>query len=169
MIHNMTEERKKRNRCDVSLPAPLTEEELARLIESVEGRELLHAPGHLRENIFSHLQEEKRRERQWERQRALFSYRVKVLAGMAAALTVLFLVPVDGTEKADAPRTGILGYVFYGGAGDVDQWEQDILERQQEIDKAWERYQAGQARASAGKRYVQRMKEKLIRKADWED
>ena len=75
MIHNMTEERKKRNRYDVSLPAPLTEEELMRLIETVEERELLHAPGHLRGNIFSHIQEGKRK----ERQRALFSYRAKVL------------------------------------------------------------------------------------------
>ena len=40
MIHNMTDERKKLNRYDVSLPAPLTEEELMRLIETVEEREL---------------------------------------------------------------------------------------------------------------------------------
>lgn len=63
MIHNMMEERKKLNRSDVSLPAPLTEEELARLIETVEEREILHAPGHLRANIFSQIQEGKRRER----------------------------------------------------------------------------------------------------------
>ena len=96
MIHNMMEERKKLNRSDVSLPAPLTEEELARLIETVEEREILHAPGHLRANIFSQIQEGKRR----ERRRALFSYRAQVLVGMAAALAVLFLVPVDGVGGA---------------------------------------------------------------------
>lgn len=41
MIHNITEERKKLNRCDASLPAPLTEDELTRLIETIEEWELL--------------------------------------------------------------------------------------------------------------------------------
>ena len=48
MIHNITEERKKSNRRDVTVPAPLTEEELMRLIGTVEERELLHAPGHVK-------------------------------------------------------------------------------------------------------------------------
>lgn len=63
MIHNITEERKKLNRRDASLPAPLTEEELMRLIGTVEERELLHAPGHLKENICSHIHAGKRREK----------------------------------------------------------------------------------------------------------
>lgn len=165
MIHNMMEERKKLNRSDVSLPAPLTEEELMRLIETVEERELLHAPGHLRANIFSNIQEGKRR----ERRRALFSYRAQVLVGMAAALAVLFLVPVDGTEAPDPQLTGIHGTLHGKEAPGIDAWEQDILERQQDIDKTWERYQAGLEKVHARRRYFREFKEKFRDHADWED
>lgn len=165
MIHNITEERKKLNRHDVSLPAPLTEDELAWLIETVEERELLHAPGHLRGNIFSCIQEGKRK----ERQRALFSYRAKVLVGMAAALTVLFLVPVDGTEAPKPQQIGIHVMLDEGEAQGMDEWEQDIRKRQQDIDRTWERYQAGQERAYTRRRYFREFKEKFRDHADWED
>ncbi|MCX4306086.1 MAG: hypothetical protein OSJ69_09830 [Acetatifactor sp.] len=158
MIHNFTEERKKLNRHDAFLPAPLTEEELAWLIETVEERELLHAPGHLRGNIFSRIQEGKRK----ERQRALFSYRAKVLVGMAAALAVLFLVPVDGTEPL---QTGIYAALDDGKAQGVDEWEQDILKRQQDIDRTWERLERVDARRS----YFRRFTDKFRDHADWED
>lgn len=162
MIHNITEERKKLNRCDVSLPAPLTEEELMRLIETVEERELLHAPGHLRENIFSHIQEGKRK----ERQRALFSYRAKVLVGMAAALAVLFLVPVDG---AKTPQPGILETLYAEETESVDEWERDALERQRDIERTWRRYQAGQERADARRKYFRNISEKITNYKTWED
>lgn len=165
MIHNMMEERKKSNRRDVSLPAPLTEEELARLIAEVEERELLHAPGHLKENIFSQIQAGKRR----ERERALFSYRAKVLVGMAAALAVLFLVPVDGTETPGMPQSGILGAAYDEETQGVDEWEREILERQQDIERTWERYQAGQERAAARRRYFREISERFIKHKNWED
>lgn len=165
MIHNMTEERKKQNRYDASLPAPLTEEELMRLIETVEERELLHAPGHLRENIFSHIQEGKRK----ERQRALFSYRAKVLVGMAAALAVLFLVPVDGVETPQMPQSGILGTPYEGETESVDEWERDALERQRDIERTWRRYLAGQERADARRKYFRNISEKIINYKTWED
>ncbi len=165
MIHNMTEERKKRNRYDVSLPAPLTEEELMRLIETVEERELLHAPGHLRGNIFSHIQEGKRK----ERQRAFFSYRAKVLVGMAAALAVLFLVPVDGVETPQMPQPGILGTLYEEETGSVDEWERDALETQRDIDRTWRRYLAGQERADARKKYFRNISEKITNYKTWED
>lgn len=165
MIHNMTEERKKRNRYDVSLPAPLTEEELMRLIETVEERELLHAPGHLRGNIFSHIREGKRK----ERQRALFSYRAKVLVGMAAALAVLFLVPVDGVETPQMPQPGILGTLYEEETGSVDEWERDALETQRDIDRTWRRYLAGQERADARKKYFRNISEKITNYKTWED
>ncbi len=165
MIHNMTEERKKLNRYDVSLPAPLTEEELMRLIETVEERELLHAPGHLRGNIFSHIQEGKRK----ERQRALFSYRAKVLVGMAAALAVLFLVPVDGVETPQMPQPGILGTLYEEETGSVDEWERDALETQRDIERTWRRYLAGQERADARKKYFRNISEKITNYRTWED
>ena len=165
MIHNMTEERKKLNRYDVPLPAPLTEEELMRLIETVEERELLHAPGHLRGNIFSHIQEGKRK----ERQRALFSYRAKVLVGMAAALAVLFLVPVDGVETPQMPQPGILGTLYEEETESVDEWERDALETQRDIDRTWRRYLAGQERADARKKYFRNISEKITNYRTWED
>lgn len=158
MIHNMTEERKKLNRREASLPAPLTDEELERLIGAVEERELLHAPGHLRENVFSKISAEKRQ----AKKRALFSYRVKVIAGMAAALAVLFLVPVDGTEKTNMPQIGILGALGDGETPGVDEWEQDIIDRQRDIEKTWERYREGQERADARRQYFRQFSEKLI-------
>lgn len=165
MIHNMTEERKKLNRYDVPLPAPLTEEELMRLIETVEERELLHAPGHLRGNIFSHIQEGK-----WkERQRALFSYRAKVLVGMAAALAVLFLVPVDGVETPQMPQPGILGTLYEEETESMDEWERDALETQRDIDRTWRRYLAGQERADARKKYFRNISEKITNYRTWED
>lgn len=165
MIHNMTEERKKLNRYDVPLPAPLTEEELMRLIETVEERELLHAPGHLRGNIFSHIQEGKRK----ERQRALFSYRAKVLVGMAAALAVLFLVPVDGVETPRMPQPGILGTLYEEETESMDEWERDALETQRDIDRTWRRYLAGQERADARKKYFRNISEKITNYRTWED
>lgn len=158
MIHNMTEERKKLNRREVSLPAPLTDEELEQLIGAVEEREMLHAPGHLRENVFSQISAGKRQ----ARNRALFSYRVKVIAGMAAALTVLFLVPVDGTEKTNMPHSGIMGALFGEETQAVDEWEQDIIDRQRDIEKTWERYREGQERADARRQYFRQFSEKLI-------
>ena len=165
MIHNMTEERKKLNRYDVPLPAPLTEEELMRLIETVEERELLHAPGHLRGNIFSHIQEGKRK----ERQRALFSYRAKVLVGMAAALAVLFLVPVDGVETPQMPQPGILGTLYEEETESVDEWERDALETQRDIERTWRRYLAGQERADARRKYFRNISEKITNYKTWED
>lgn len=165
MIHNMTEERKKLNRYDVSLPAPLTEEELMRLIETVEERELLHAPGHLKGNIFSHIQEGKRK----ERQRALFSYRAKVLVGMAAALAVLFLMPVDGVEAPQMPQPGILGTLYVEETESVDEWERDVLETQRDIDRTWRRYLAGQERADARRKYFRNISEKITNYKTWED
>lgn len=165
MIHNMTEERKKLNRYDVSLPAPLTEEELMRLIETVEERDLLHAPGHLKGNIFSHIQEGKRK----ERQRALFSYRAKVLVGMAAALAVLFLMPVDGVETPQMPQPGILGTLYVEETESVDEWERDVLETQRDIDRTWRRYLAGQERADARRKYFRNISEKITNYKTWED
>lgn len=165
MIHNITEERKKLNRRDASLPAPLTEEELMRLIETVEERELLHAPGHLKENVCSHIHAGKRR----ERKRALFAYRAKVLVGMAAALAVLFLVPVDKTEAQERTQTGFRELVREEEMSVNDAWERDILDRQRDIDRTWERYLKGQERTDVGKRYFGRVAEQLRNYTDWED
>ena len=151
MIHNIMES--------------ITDEELTRLIEQVEEQELIHAPGHLKENVFLQLD----RQRRTAKKRQLFSYRAKVLVGMAAALTVLFLVPADGAEKVDSPRSSILSSLLpEKETGGVDEWEQDAIERQQDIDKTWERYREDQERADARKQYFQDVKDKLQNIENWE-
>lgn len=165
MIHNIMEEREKRYRREGPLPVSFTDEKLSRLIEQVEERELIHAPGHLKENVFLQID----RQRRTAKKRQLFSYRAKVLVGMAAALTVLFLVPADGAEKADSPRNSILSSLLPEKETDgVDEWEQDAIERQQDIEKTWERYREGQERADARKQYIQDVKDKLQNIETWE-
>ena len=165
MIHNIMEERKKRSGREGPLPVSFTDEELIRLIEQVEEQELIHAPGHLKENVFLQID----RQRRTAKRRQLFSYRAKVLVGMAAALTVLFLVPADGAETADSPRNSILSSLLpETETGGVDEWEQEAIDRQQDIDKTWERYREDQERADARKRYIQGVKDKLQNIETWE-
>ena len=96
MIHNITEERKKLNRRKTSLSEPFSDEELLRMIGQVEEKALIHAPKGMKGEILFRLDEE----RQKRKKRQLFSYRAKVLVGMAAALAVLILVPADRTGTA---------------------------------------------------------------------
>ncbi len=166
MIHNITEEREKRNRRDSSLDYSFTEEELVRLIDQVEERALIHAPGHLKDRIFFQLDEE----RQKRKQRQLFSYRAKVLVGMAAALAVLFLVPADMERTTGKPRNSILESLSAETDADgMEGWEQEALERQRDIDEAWERYCREQERADERKQYFENMADRLTNRERWED
>lgn len=166
MIHNITEEREKRYRYDASLPDSFTEEELLRFIGQVEERELIHAPGHLKEDVFRRID----RQRKQERNRRLFSYRVKVLAGMAAALTVLLLIPAERQTTPDSPRLAFAIPFLQGEETPVeDEWEQAAIERKQDIDRVWERYQRKQERKDAGERYLQEVKDYFTNNFEWED
>ncbi len=166
MIHNITEEREKRNRRDSSLDYSFTEEELARLIDQVEERALIHAPGHLKDRIFFQLDEERRK----RKQRQLFSYRAKVLVGMAAALAVLFLVPADMSGTAETPQGSILESLSAETDADgMEEWEREAAARQRDIDEAWERYCREQERADERKQYFENMADKLTNRERWED
>ncbi len=164
MIHNIAEEREKLNREDASLSQTLADEELLRLISQVEEQALIHAPAHLKDTIFFQLEKERQRRKKGQ----LFSYRVKVLVGMAAALAVLFLVPVDKTGVTDMPHTGILERL-QEETGKSKEWEQEVLDRQRDRDKTWERYRKGQERAEARRRYFEDMANKLTNYENWED
>lgn len=84
-----------------------TDEELNLLIEQLEEQEL-YAPRHLKEEIMN-----KAFPKQTERAKpkhksgisepiTLFTYRLKIVAGMAAALIMLMLIPIQsGTDAAD--------------------------------------------------------------------
>lgn len=164
MIHNIADEREKLNRRESSLSEPLTDEELLRLIGQVEERALIHAPGHLKDTIFFQLDEE----RQKRKKRQLFSYRAKVLVGMAAALAVLFLVPVDKTGTLETPHIDILDQL-HEELEEPEAWEQEVLDRKLEIDRTWERYRKGQERAEARRQYFENIANKLTGYEEWED
>lgn len=155
MIHNIEDKQKMYER---QSPAAgmLNEEELASLIKQVEEREMLHAPVHLKENVL--LQVRKQRQRTQKIQ--LFSYRAKVLAGMAAALTVLFLVPV-GERETDRLSNGIFERVLWQEQEDVDEIQQGALERQRQIDQAWQKYQEEKERENAREAYFHGIESKI--------
>lgn len=166
MIHNLLEEREKRKKQEAFPADAFTDEELLRLIEQVEERELIHAPGHLKEDVFQRID----REREREQNRRLFSYRVKVLAGMAAALTVLLLLPIEGQNVPESPGYSIVDRLLReDGTSAADEWEQEVLTREQEIDREWERYRKKQERKEAGERYVQEIKDYFSNYFIWED
>lgn len=166
MIHNISDEREKRYWQDAPLPDSFSEEELLRFIGQVEERELIHAPGHLKEDVFRRID----RQRKQERNRRLFSYRVQVLAGMAAALMLLLLLPAE--RQATSDRTGfatIIPFLRGEETTGADEWEQAALERKQDIDRVWERYQKQQERKDAGERYLQEVKDYFTNNFEWED
>lgn len=78
----------------------LSDEELTRLIEELEGQEL-YAPKHLKEEIlnkaFPKQTEQAQPKPKSARQKpvSLLAYRLKIVAGMAAALVMLVLIPMQ--------------------------------------------------------------------------
>ena len=129
MIYNIEDEKKKlkyQNSDDFS--GYLSEEALRKLIEQVETQEMLHAPVHLKGNIMTQIQRVRRK----RRKRQIFSYRAKVLIAMAAALTVLILMPAGEAEDA--------GHTFLQNHAAAVSMEQAAMERQKDIDNQWEKY-----------------------------
>ena len=125
-----------------------SEEAFQRLMESVEAGELLHAPSHLKDETLARL----RRERRREADRQLFVYRAKVLAGMAAAIAVLFFMPADRAAGAELPY-------------DLQREQQEELEemtarRRMSVEAEWERYLARQERGGP-EGFCGKMKERI--------
>lgn len=90
----------------------LSDEELTRLIEELEEQEL-YAPKYLKEEIlnkaFPKQTEQAQPEPKSARQKpvSMFAYRFKIIAGMAAALIMLILIPMgagNGREMEDMAR-----------------------------------------------------------------
>lgn len=89
-----------------------TDEELNLLIEQMEEQEL-YAPRHLKEEIMNKAFPKQTEQAQPKNKSGipepitLFTYRLKIIAGMAAALIMLMLIPIrSGTDAAtdDAAR-----------------------------------------------------------------
>ena len=156
MIHNIEEKHKLYERQSPAL-GMLTEEELAKLIEQVEEREMLHAPVHLKENVFVQI----RKQRQAAQKLQLFSYRAKVLVGMAAALAVLFLVPVGEGETHMPSQSSGFQRIFQQEQEETDAIKQGALDRQNKIEQTWQRYQEDQERQDARKAYLNGIRNKI--------
>ena len=134
MIYHMEDEKKKTcHRSSDDFSGYLSEEALGKLIEQVETEEMLHAPAHLKGNIL----EQVRKERNVRRKRQIFAYRAKVLVAMAAALTVLILMPAGNAEDA--------GHTFLQNGTAAVSMEQAAVERRKNIDDKWEAYREEQA------------------------
>lgn len=128
MIRNTEYEKKNLiRRQDSVFSGYLSDEALSALIDSVEEREMLHAPAHLKANVTAQI----RQDRHNAQKRQIFTYRVKVLAAMAAALAVLILMPVDRADGA--------GQIFVRQQAD-ESLKQMAIERRRDIDADWEQY-----------------------------
>lgn len=129
MIHNIEDKKKKPGQYhDGEFSKIMTEEELMELIGQVEAHEMLHAPAHMKENIFGQI----RTKRHAARKRQVFIYRAKVLVAMAAALAVLILMPGQNT-------TGEQETFAYSQTED-ESLEKMALRRQKSREDNWERY-----------------------------
>ena len=128
MIRNIEDEKNRiTRRHDSDFSGYLSEEELNALIGQVESQEMLHAPVHLKDNVMAQV----RREKQNAKRRQIFSYRAKVLVAMAAALTILILMPDDGTES-------VMNTVMEQRAD--ESLEQRAMRRQEDMNADWEKY-----------------------------
>ena len=120
MIHSL-EERKQNSMEQTDFSVPLSDEQIARLIAEVEEQEMLPAPAHLKENVLGKV----RRQKRVEREKRLFSYRAQVLVTVAAALTVLILIPSAKQQSVVPKQT-------------LEQMEQI---RQEDRENDWQKYQ----------------------------
>lgn len=81
---------------------------------------------------------------------------------MAAALAVLFLVPADGANTAKIEKESMIESLLGGKeTEEIEEWEQEALDRQREIDRTWERYRKKQEQADARKQYFENLAMKL--------
>lgn len=125
MIHSF-EEKEQSSMEQTDFSVPMSDEQIARLIAEVEGKEMLPAPVHLKENVLGRV----RRQKLVEREKKLFSYRVQVLVTVAAALTVLLLIPSGKQQTVVQEKT----------------LEQMAQIRQENRENDWQKYQKQEER-----------------------
>ena len=103
----------------------LTDEELELFIEQLEQQEL-YAPRHMKEQILSKAFPKQTEEAQpgsggGKRSVQLFSYRLKIIAGMAAALLMLVILPMQGELRESQ-----------GKFESTEKWEESLQEKLEE-------------------------------------
>lgn len=103
-----------------------SDQELERFLENLE-REELYAPAHLKEEILRKAAQTERNEKSGGRKSPPFLfpvYTLKMIAGMAAAVCLVFLIPAQ-----DAGAGGMAGTEVSGGAGEEDRERISLDER----------------------------------------
>ena len=128
MIRNKENEKKFINQHHNSdFSAYLSEKELEELTRQVESQEMLRAPVHLKADVMEQI----RRERSVAKKKQVYIYRAKVMAAMAAALTILILMPDDRTKIAENMPIE---------RQSDESLEQMAIRHREEMDANWEKY-----------------------------
>ncbi len=155
MIHNLREEKDKLHRKQDALSQGLSDEALLTLIKQVETEEMICAPIHLKGNVMMQI----RMQRRAAKKRQVFTYRAQVLIAMAAALTVLILMPAGGSHIEKISQSWQIN------REDAELQQKSLEEkgqkRQQEIDAEWTKYQAQQEKNYAKRSLLESINDKL--------
>lgn len=72
----------------------LSDEELKRLIEDVEDNKMMQAPRYLKQQVLETLDADETRIRTKKQHRKLVVFEMKIAGGLAAAMLMLFLIPI---------------------------------------------------------------------------
>lgn len=77
----------------------LSEEELEKLIESIEEEPLYRAPDYLKSEILKRARQNRSRCRMQSKEIQLFAYSIKIVAAAAAALLMIMTIPVRSKDE----------------------------------------------------------------------
>lgn len=84
----------------------LSDEELKRLIEDVEDNKMLQAPANLKQQVLETLDADKVRIRAKKQRKKLVIFEMKIAGGLAAAMLMLFLLPITAQGEQAGETAG---------------------------------------------------------------
>ncbi len=84
----------------------LSDEELKRLIEDVEDNKMLQAPANLKRQVLETLDADKARIRTKKQRKKLVIFEMKIAGGLAAAMLMLFLLPITAQGEQAGETAG---------------------------------------------------------------
>lgn len=84
----------------------LSDEELKRLIKDVEDNKMLQAPANLKRQVLETLDADKARIRTKKQRKKLVIFEMKIAGGLAAAMLMLFLLPITAQGEQAGETAG---------------------------------------------------------------
>ncbi len=84
----------------------LSDEELKRLIEDVEDNKMLQAPANLKQQVLETLDADKSCIRTKKQRKKLVIFEMKIAGGLAAAMLMLFLLPITAQGEQAGETAG---------------------------------------------------------------